>query len=235
MVRSLAERAGLRATFMPKPFASLTGSGCHAHLSLHDVATGTNVCGGGAADVHGLSPTALSFVGGLLEHAPALTALTNPTVNSYKRLGARTTASGSTWSPTAATWAGNNRTALIRVPGGAPRFELRLADMSANPYLMAAAIGAAGLDGVTSGATPPPPADVNMYSPHTPEVAAVLRESRSLPPTLGAALDALDASAALHVGLGAEFVASYVKLRQAHWEEYLSYLSPWELAAYLDC
>ena len=127
---------------MPKPFARLTGSGCHAHLSLHNAANGANVCGGGDADAaHGLSQTALAFLAGLLAHAPALTALTNPTVNSYKRLNATATASGATWSPTAATWAGNNRTALVRVPDD-KRMELRLADMAANPYLMAAAIGA---------------------------------------------------------------------------------------------
>ena len=117
MARTLAEQAGLRATFMPKPFANLTGSGCHAHLSLHDVTTGKNLCGGGGSDVHGLSPLALNFLAGVLDNAPAITALTNPTVNSYKRLGARTTSSGATWSPTAATWAGNNRTALVRIQG----------------------------------------------------------------------------------------------------------------------
>ncbi|KAH8065389.1 hypothetical protein JL720_12806 [Aureococcus anophagefferens] len=113
MVRSLAEARGLRATFMPKPFAHLTGSGCHAHCSLHDASTGANVSGGGAGP-HGLSPAASSFVAGVLESVRGVAALTNPTVNSYKRLGARSTASGATWSPNAATWAGNNRTALLR-------------------------------------------------------------------------------------------------------------------------
>lgn len=234
MVRSLAEEAGLRATFMPKPFAALTGSGCHAHLSLHDVTTGKNICGGGGPDVHGLSPTALSFSAGLLEHAPALAALTNPTVNSYKRLGARTTSSGSTWSPTAATWAGNNRSTLIRVPGGAPRMELRLADMSANPYLMAAAIGAAGLDGLQTGATPPLPADLNMYDAHDPKVAAVIAASKKLPVSLEHALDELAASPALAARLGEPFVASYLKLKRAHWAEYTAQLTPWELQTYLD-
>ena len=234
MVKSLAEQAGLRATFMPKPFANLTGSGCHAHLSLHDAATGKNVCGGGTKDVHGLSPVALSFVAGLLDHAPALTALTNPTVNSFKRLGARSTASGATWSPTAATWAGNNRTALIRVPDGAPRFELRLADMAANPYLMQAAIIAAGLDGLSKGAQPMAPADLNMYDAHSPAVAAATEAARKLPANLAEALDALESSTALEATLGAPFMASYLKLKRAHWNEYMAQLTPWELQTYLD-
>ena len=110
MVRALAEEAGLRATFMPKPFAQLTGSGCHAHLSLHDTATGKNVCGASSSSsvdaeaFHGLSDTARHFLAGLLASAPALAAVTNPTVNSYKRLGATSTTSGATWSPPAATW-----------------------------------------------------------------------------------------------------------------------------------
>ena len=234
MVRSLAEPAGFRATFMPKPFANLTGSGCHAHLSLHDVATDKNLCAGGTdPSMHGLSPLALSFLGGLLDNAPALTALTNPTVNSYKRLGARMTTSGATWSPTAATWAGNNRTALIRVPDHY-RMELRLADMSANPYLMAAAIGAAGLDGVLKKATPPKPADLNMYDSNDPAVAAAKALGKPLPSMLPEALDNLAGSAALADGMGKPFVESYLKLRRQHWDEYTAQLTPWELATYLD-
>mmetsp|Transcript_4528 Transcript_4528/g.11985 ORF Transcript_4528/g.11985 Transcript_4528/m.11985 type:complete len:468 (+) Transcript_4528:55-1458(+) len=232
MVRSLAEAHGLRATFMPKPFANLTGSGCHAHLSLHDLTTGANVCGGGDAAMHNLSPIALNFLSGLLSNAPALTALTNPTVNSYKRLNARGTTSGATWSPTAVTWAGNNRTALIRVPG--KRMELRLADMSANPYLMAAGIGAAGLDGVLKAGSAPPPTDRNMYDPHDPIVAAAIKAASPLPKNLLEALDTLDGSSALRTGLGNLFVDSYLKLRRDHWDDYANYLSPWELQAYLD-
>ena len=238
MARALAERHGLRATFMPKPFARLTGSGCHAHVSLHDGATGANACldaGGGGAAHHALSETARAFLGGLLAHAPALTALTNPTVNSYKRLNARGTASGATWSPTAATWAGNNRTALVRVPDGY-RMELRLADMSANPYLLAAAIGAAGRDGLARGAAAcPPPTDANMYDASDPVVAAAVAAAPALPKSLPAALDALDDSAAMRAGLGDAFVDSYVKLRRAHWEEYAAHLSQWEIQTYLDC
>jgi glutamine synthetase len=171
---------------------------------------------------------------GLLEHAPAMAALTNPTVNSYKRLGARMTSSGATWSPTAATWAGNNRTALIRVPDER-RFELRLADMSANPYLLAAAIGAAGLDGLNRAAVCPPPADLNMYNAATdPAVAAAAAAAKKLPPTLHEALNELEASEALAAGLGSPFMEAYLKLKRAHWAEYTAQLTPWELQTYLD-
>ena len=180
MVRSLGRDFGFRATFMPKPFAHLTGSGCHAHLSLHDAATDRNVCGDSSAAAkanHGLSRTALRVLGGALAHSPAVAALSNPTVNSYKRLQATTTASGATWSPPAVTWAGNNRTVLVRVPGGAPRMELRLGDCAANPYLLAAAAGAAGLVGLANGSVPPIPADLNMYDHTNPAVEAAVGAS----------------------------------------------------------
>ncbi|KAJ1458866.1 hypothetical protein M885DRAFT_460613 [Pelagophyceae sp. CCMP2097] len=236
MARVLAEEAGLRASFMPKPFANLTGSGCHAHISLHDKGTGANLCGDKASPKHGISEMGLSFVAGLLKHARASAAITNPTVNSYKRLGARSTSSGATWSPGAVTWAGNNRTALIRVPDGPARFELRGADMAANPYLFAAAVGAAGLDGLNNKATPPPPADINMYDGQDPAVAAVRASSDSLPADLGEALHEFKSSAALREGLGADFCDSYSKLRDTHWSEYSnSQISQWELQHYLDC
>jgi glutamine synthetase len=120
------------------------------------------------------------------------------------------------------------------VPGGAPRFELRLADMAANPYLMAAAIGAAGLHGLKAKATPPPPADLNMYNAHDPAVAAAAAMGKPLPATLAAALDELDGCEPLRDALGAPFVDSYLKLRRAHWQEYCAQLTPWELATYLD-
>ena len=237
MVKSLAEESGFRASFMPKPFAHLTGSGCHAHLSLHEAATGDNVCSSGAGPDdgnHGLSPVALRFLGGLLSNARAMAALTNPTVNSYKRLQATSTASGATWSPTqAATWAGNNRTALVRVPDDR-RMELRLADMAANPYLLPAVAIAAGL--ANEGKACPPPHDLNMFDRNDPAVAAAAASAPStLPENLLEALNALDDSAALRDGLGDAFVDSYLKLRREHWRQYAAQLTPWELAEYLDC
>lgn len=238
MVRSLAEDFGFRATFMPKPFAHLTGSGCHAHLSLHDAKSGKNVCGDSSdagKPFHGLSLMALKFLTGILLHSPAIAALSNPTVNSYKRLQATTTASGATWAPPAATWAGNNRTALVRVPGGAPRMELRLGDGAANPYLLAAAAGAAGHIGYDNGYHPSKPADLNMYDQTDPAVqAAVAASGVTLPSNLGEALDALDASKTLRGYLGDPFVDAYLKLRRQHWREYCAHTSPWEVNAYID-
>ena len=158
MVRSIAERHGMRATFMPKPFADLTGSGCHAHVSVW---RGENNVFAGSDEV-GLSPDAHHFAGGLLAHADALCALTNPTVNSYKRINAPVTVSGATWSPNTATWGGNNRTHMIRIPGPG-RVEYRLADGSANPYLLQAALLAAGIDGLAEKRDPGKRLDVNMY------------------------------------------------------------------------
>ena len=133
MARSIAEKHGMRATFMPKPFADLTGSGCHAHVSLWR--DGRNVFADEAGEL-GISTEGYHFIGGLIHSAEALAALTNPTVNSYKRINAPRTTSGATWAPNTISYTGNNRTHMIRIPD-AGRFELRLADGAANPYLLA--------------------------------------------------------------------------------------------------
>src|SRR5690606_23066244 len=137
---------GLRATFMPKPFANLTGNGCHTHVSLWDGEGSRNLFLDGE-DSLGLSRLAYRFLGGIMHNAEELCAIFNPVINSYKRINAPRTSSGATWSPNAVTYSGNNRTHMIRVPE-AGRFELRLMDGAANPYLMQAAILAAGLDGI---------------------------------------------------------------------------------------
>mmetsp|Transcript_27202 Transcript_27202/g.81573 ORF Transcript_27202/g.81573 Transcript_27202/m.81573 type:complete len:465 (+) Transcript_27202:197-1591(+) len=231
MARSVAERHGLRATFMAKPFQALTGSGCHAHVSLHDPPSGRNLCGGAGA--LGLGDDARKFVAGVLAEARAASALTNPTVNSYKRLNARGTSSGATWSPNAATWSGNNRSALIRVPDD-KRFEVRLADMSANPYLHAAGIAAAGLAGLDSGEEPPAPAVGNLFDASDPAVHALVEAAPQLPSDLGEALAALDGSPALREHLGGGFVDAYLKLKRAHWAEYQGTVTAWERDQYLD-
>ena len=148
MVKSIAEKHGLRATFMPKPFANLTGNGCHAHVSLWKGSKNVFDDAGGEL---GLSQTAYHFIGGVMHSAPALAAITNPTVNSYKRINAPPTTSGATWSPNTITYAGNNRTHMIRIPD-AGRFELRLADGATNPYLLQAALLARGWTGSGTGA-----------------------------------------------------------------------------------
>ena len=140
MVKAIAEKHGLRATFMPKPFANLTGSGCHVHVSLWK--GGKNLFDDGK-DGLGLSRTAYNFIGGVMNAAHEMCSITNPTVNSYKRINAPVTTSGATWSPNTVTYTGNNRTHMIRIPGGG-RFEFRLADGAANPYLLPAALLAAG-------------------------------------------------------------------------------------------
>ncbi len=131
MVKSIAEKHGLRATFMPKPFSHLTGNGCHAHLSLWSSKTGKNLFEDTNGEL-GLSALAYNFLGGLMHAAEGLAAITNPTVNSYKRLNAPATLSGATWSPNTVSYAGNNRTHMIRIPDSG-RFELRLADGADEP------------------------------------------------------------------------------------------------------
>jgi glutamine synthetase len=158
MAKSIAEKHGLRATFMPKPFTSLTGNGCHAHVSLWR--NGANVFEDEAGEL-GLSSLAYAFMGGVLHSADAMAALCNPTVNSYKRINAPRTTSGATWSPNSVTYTGNNRTHMIRIPE-AGRFEFRLADGAANPYLLQAALLAAGLDGIENSRDPGQRLDINI-------------------------------------------------------------------------
>ncbi|MEO1293083.1 MAG: type III glutamate--ammonia ligase, partial [Pseudomonadota bacterium] len=145
MVKSIAEKHGLRATFMPKPFAHLTGNGCHAHVSVWSPDGIANLFSDPNGEL-GVSRLGYHFLGGLMTHAAALSAITNPTVNSYKRINAPVTTSGATWSPNTITYGGNNRTHMVRIPD-AGRFEFRLADGAANSYLLPAAMMAAGLDG----------------------------------------------------------------------------------------
>jgi glutamate---methylamine ligase len=225
MVRSIAERHGVRATFMPKPFADLTGSGCHAHVSVW---RGENNVFAGSDEV-GLSRDAHHFAGGLLAHADALCALTNPTVNSYKRINAPVTVSGATWSPNTATWGGNNRTHMIRVPGPG-RVEYRLADGSANPYLLQAALLAAGIDGLATKRDPGKRLDVNMY-----EVGHTIDGVRRLPMNLLDAIRAFEGCAPLRAAFGDSFVASYAKLKYQQWDSYMRHLSVWERENTLDC
>ena len=225
MARTVAERHGLRATFMPKPFADLTGSGCHAHISLWR--DGRNLCAD-PEDELGLSETGYHFIGGLIHSAEALAALTNPTVNSYKRLNAPRTASGATWAPNTVTYAGNNRTHMIRVPGGG-RFEFRLADGAANPYLLQAAILAAGLDGIHNRRDPGRRLDINMYTQ-----GHAVEGVKRLPLNMLDALRALEESPVLNEALGA-FIPSYLKLKHEEWGAYCRHLTQWERDTTLDC
>ena len=225
MVKSVAEKHGLRATFMPKPFSHLTGNGCHTHLSLWNAA-GANLFEGDAE--LGLSDTAYAFLGGLIAHAPALTAIVNPTVNSYKRLNAPVTVSGATWSPNTISYGGNNRTHMVRIPGPG-RLELRLPDGAANPYLMPAAILAAGLHGIETQADPGQRLDIDMY------VEGHTVDAPQLPLNLLDAVRALEADTTLNEAMGGAAAASFAKFKRAEWADYKSQLTDWERRTTLDC
>ena len=228
MVKTIAEKHGLRATFMPKPFAHLTGNGCHTHTSLWDTSGEQNLFLDQNDDL-GLSKLAYQFLGGIMQNATALCAIFNPTVNSYKRLDAPVTSSGATWSPSAVTYSGNNRTHMIRVPDQG-RFELRLMDGSTNPYLSQAGILAAGLDGIENDRDPGAAVHLNMY-----EEGHKVRSAKKLPATLLDALRLLDKSKILRNALGAEVVDSYIKLKMQDWRNYTAHLSDWERVNTLDC
>ena len=226
MVKSLAERRGLRATFMPKPFADLTGNGCHAHVSLWRGDENLFYDPNGEL---GVSSLGYNFIGGVIGSADALAAITNPTVNSYKRINAPPTLSGATWSPNMISWSGNNRTHMIRIPDPG-RFELRLADGAVNPYLLPAVILAAGLDGVRNKRDPGRRLDINMYTE-----ADKAGDVKRLPLNLLDALRAFEASAVLGDALGKDFVAAYLKLKHAEWNSYARHLTAWERQTTLDC
>jgi glutamine synthetase len=229
MVKAVAERHGLRATFMPKPFSHLTGSGCHTHVSIWNAPGGaTNLFLDHGGEL-GLSAIAYHFIGGVMHSADAMCAITNPTVNSYKRINAPVTTSGATWSPNTITYSGNNRTHMIRIPEPG-RFELRLPDGAANPYLLQAAILAAGLDGVRNGRDPGKRLDINMYTE-----SAKARGARSLPLNLLDATRAFEKSSVLGSALGSDFTTSYAKFKHAEWQHFSGHLTEWERRNTLDC
>jgi len=227
MVKSVAEKHGLRATFMPKPFKGLTGNGCHAHISVWDIDGKTNAFADPAMDF-GLSARGRTFLGGIMKHASALAAVTNPTVNSYKRINAPRTISGATWAPNTVTWTGNNRTHMVRVPGPG-RFELRLPDGAVNPYLLQAIIIAAGLSGMRSQADPGPHHNIDMYKDgHT------IKNAPKLPLNLLDALREYEKDTELQAALGVDFSAAYLKLKHGEWNAYCSQFTAWEHSTTLD-
>ena len=227
MVKSVAEKHGLRATFMPKPFKGLTGNGCHCHVSVWNREGTKNAFADEKAEF-GLSAAGRSFLGGIMQHAGALAAITNPTVNSYKRINAPRTVSGATWAPNSVTWTGNNRTHMVRVPGPG-RFELRLPDGAANPYLLQAIVIAAGLSGLRMKADPGPHLDIDMYRDgHT------VTDAPKLPLNLLDALRSFEADEALRQMLGEDFAQAYLKLKHREWDSYCAHFTDWERATTLD-
>lgn len=229
MVRSMAEKHGLTATFMPKPFSHLTGNGCHHHLSLWNADATENLFLD-KGDENGLSALAYAFIGGLKAHAKGLCALFAPTVNSYKRLVKGAPKSGATWAPVYISWGGSNRTQMIRIPG-AGRIELRTADGSINAYLAAAAMLAAGLDGIEKSL---PAGEKNLDNLY--ELSdAQLRERgiECLPSNLSEALDELEKDAVLMEMLGPQLGPEFLRVKRAEWKSYHDSVSSWEMQKYL--
>ena len=228
MTKTIAEKHGLRATFMPKPFTNLTGNGCHSHISVWDKAGKKNLFLD-KKDELGLSKTGYHFLGGIVNSADKMAAIFNPTVNSYKRINGSVTLSGATWSPSSITWAGNNRTHMVRVPGPG-RFELRLMDGASNPYLLQAGSLMLGLDGVLNKRDPGKRLDINMYTE-----GHKAGKVKKLPLNLLDSIRIFDSSKVIREGFGNQFVDSYVKLKNKEWESYSRNLSQWERDATLDC
>jgi len=228
MVKAIAEKHGLRATFMPKPFLNLTGNGCHTHVSWWDTAGRKNLFHS-ARDPMGLSQTAYHFLGGVLATAPAFCSIYNPTVNSYKRINAPRTTSGATWAPNSVTFGGNNRTHMIRIPD-VGRFEVRLMDGAVNPYLGQAALIAAGLHGVDNKIDPGKRLDIDMYAE-----GHKARGAKKLPLNLLDALRETAKSKPAREGLGTAVVDAYLKLKHDEWNAYARFLTQWERDRTLDC
>ncbi len=234
MVKSLAEKHGLRATFMPKPFENLTGNGCHAHISLWGSNNNKFLDKG---DRFGLSKIAYHFVGGILKNAESLAAFFNPTLNSYRRINAPPTKSGASWSPSSISYTGNNRTHMIRIPDPG-RFELRLMDGSANPYLIQAGIMASGLYGIENKVDPGQPLQCNMYTDYKnyPEL-------KRLPDDLEDALEKLEENKVLKEAFGEDVINSYLKLKKQEIDEFnkdevfdkRKDITEWERKNTLDC
>jgi len=226
MVKEIAQIHGLRATFMPKPFAHLTGNGCHVHISM--VEDQRNLFADESGTL-GLSAVCYHFLGGLMAQAAGLTAITNPTVNSYKRLNAPVTTSGATWAPNTISYGGNNRTHMVRIPDPG-RIELRLADGAANPYLLMAGILAAGLNGIENLTDPGKRLDIDMYTE-----AHKARGAKKLPENLLDALRAFRRDKTLTGALGDEFTGAFLKLKTDEWKSYARHLTEWERDRTLDC
>lgn len=225
VVKRVALENGLHASFLPKPIQGVSGSGMHCHLSLFK--DGKNAFFDEKGEYQ-LSQTALFFIGGLLEHAASFTALTNPLVNSYKRLVPGFEA------PVNIAWSTSNRSALIRVPakrGGSTRAELRMPDSACNPYLAFTAMLAAGLDGIQNSIEPPPAIERNIYKMTVREKRK--HRIRELPGDLGLALDELEKSELMHATLGEHLFEKFLEAKRAEWLEYSAVVHPWELERYL--
>ena len=234
MVKTIAEKHGLRATFMPKPFQNLTGNGCHAHISVWRGKKNKFL---DKIDKLGLSKMAYNFLGGVIKNASSLSAFFNPTINSYRRINAPPTKSGASWSPSSISYTGNNRTHMIRIPDPG-RFELRLMDGSANPYLLQAGIIAAGLEGINKKLNPGKPLHCNMYKDYKK-----YPNLKKLPNDINQAISMLQKSKSLANAFGKDVIESYVKLKTSEIKDFRSKstfnkkkpVTKWEKDNTLDC
>jgi len=234
MVKSLAEKHDLRATFMPKPFKDLTGNGCHAHVSLWTDKSNKFLDNG---DRFGLSKIAYNFLGGIMKLAQPLSAFFNPSINSYRRINAPPTKSGASWSPSSISYSGNNRTHMIRIPDPG-RFELRLMDGSANPYLLQAGVISAGLYGINNKSDPGEPLACNMYTDYKN-----YQHLKKLPDEIEEAIDNLEDSKELKESFGEDVINSYIKLKKQEIDDFnrndsfdkKANISEWEKKNTLDC
>ena len=234
MVKTIAEKHGLRATFMPKPFENLTGNGCHAHISVWDGKKNKFL---DKSNELGLTKMAYNFLGGVIKHASSLSAFFNPTINSYRRINAPPTKSGASWSPSSISYTGNNRTHMIRIPDPG-RFELRLMDGSANPYLLQASVLAAGINGIKNKIDPGKPLHCNMY-----EDFAKYPDLPKLPDELDQSLKKLKQNKEMNEAFGTDVIDSYIKLRSTEIKEFNNVekfdkskpITKWERQNTLDC
>jgi len=233
MVHALAEANDMIATFMPKPFGHLTGNGCHFHMSLWDGDTNLFLDESDPRGL-GLSELAYNFIGGLKAHARAYSAVTAPTVNSYKRLKLGTTTSGATWSPVWISYGYNNRTQMLRIPGPG-RVEDRTIDGSCNPYLAAAAVLAAGLDGIEKGLDAGEPNSDNLYAFSYEELRS--RGLETLPANLLEAVGELEQDDVLRAALGRardeDYLDYFARVKRDEWFRFHEQVTPWEIREYL--
>ena len=224
-VKTLAQKNGLHATFMPKPVFGINGSGMHTNMSLFK--DGRNIFAD-PSDEKGLSKEAYSFIAGILTHIKGMAAITNPLINSYKRLVPGYEA------PCYLAWSASNRSALIRIPaarGSATRVELRCPDPSCNPYLALAICLMAGLDGIEKGLTPPDEITDNIFAMDT-----VTREAKgieSLPGTLKEAIECLKKDSVICDALGEHVLTQYIEGKEKEWDAYRTHVSSWEISRYL--
>lgn len=226
----IANEMGMICSFMPKPNANRTGNGFHFHLSITDDQGNNLFKDDSDKNNMGLSELAYDFLGGLMHHAKALCAFAAPTVNSYKRLVVGRSLSGATWAPAFISYGDNNRSAMVRVPYG--RLEFRLPDTGCNPYLVTAAIIAAGLDGVAKKLNPGEPQNINHYGLSLDEIKA--RGIDTLPQSLSEALDELEESSLFVEQFGENFMKEFIDIKRMEWVEYQRHVSDWELNRYAE-